>query len=119
MDLSSTIFVCIAITTPLIVLVVISQKSPVLMTIAISRNPGHLTHQECNGGAITLTTERFRKSTVVCSRCHAHAEFKPIYTQLFDFAKETGKEKKISVVRYRDKNTKGRLHIIPATLTHS
>lgn len=102
MDLSSTVFLCIAITTPLIVLFVISQKPPVLMTVIVSRNPGNLTHQECNGGAVTLARGHSNKSSVTCNKCEAHAEFDPVHANLFRFIKEDGKDRKFRVSHFRD-----------------
>lgn len=102
-----------------LVLLMLPQKAP-LMTIISSKNPGHLTHQECGGGAVTLTTDRAaRKSIVTCAGCEVKAEFDPIYTTTsFRLTKEDGKKRSVPLRRYRDKPLKGRLHIIPAPPAH-
>lgn len=95
-------------------LLMLPQKPP-LITVVATRNQDKLTHQECNGGAVTLATDRAaRKSIVTCAGCEAKAEFAPVYAQLFRFAKEDGKPRDITISLYRDKPLKGRLHIIPA-----
>lgn len=89
-------------------------RKPPAMTITISRNPGNLTHQGCNG-TITLAIFPSRKSTVTCSKCNAQAEFDSIYaTVSFRFTKEDGATRKIPISRYRDTPVKGHLHIIAA-----
>lgn len=99
-----------------LVLLMLPQKPP-LMTVVATRNQDKLTHQECNGGAVTLTTDQAAwKNTVTCAGCKAKAEFAPIYAHLFRFAKEDGKPRNVTISDYCDKPQKGRLHIIPAPL---
>lgn len=94
-------------------------QAPPLITIAISKNPGHLTHQDCDGGAVTLASGHFRTSSVTCSRCNAHAEFDPIYASTsFRFTREDGRERRIPLRRYRNKSIRGRLAIISAPPAH-
>lgn len=83
------------------------------MTIAITRNPGHITHQDGCGGAVTLTATS-RKNTLVCSRCNAKAEFEPFYATLLRFTREDGKPRNFSFSRYRDRQVRGRLYVIAA-----
>lgn len=92
-------------------------EKPIRMTIAMDSNHDHLTHQECDGGAVRLIRHHFRKSTVTCDRCSAEAEFDSIYTQLFRFAKEDGMPRNITIVRWRDTPVKGRIHVIPSPPT--
>ncbi|MCR4323299.1 MAG: hypothetical protein NUV61_04410 [Candidatus Azambacteria bacterium] len=93
-------------------------QKPVLMTIAISKNPGHLTHQECDGGIVTLAKNASRKDTITCSRCAKKAEFEPVYAQLFGFTKEDGKPRNITISRYHDEIVRGRIHIISPPPPH-
>lgn len=82
------------------------------MTIVVKRNPG-LRHQECDGGAVTLETDRTkRKNIVSCSRCGATAEFDLIYERLFGYTLEDGKQRNITIRRYRDRPIKGCIHLV-------
>lgn len=87
------------------------------MTISITRNPGHLTHQDGCGGAVTLTTAP-QRNIIECSRCKAKAEFEPFYTTLLRFTREDGKKRSFRFSRYRDRHVKGRLYVIPAPPAH-
>lgn len=79
------------------------------MTIVVKQNPG-LRHQECDGGTVTLVTDKTtRKNTVSCSRCGAHAEFDLIYERLFNYILEDGKRRRVTIRRYRDRPIKGRI----------
>ncbi|MBI5913360.1 hypothetical protein HY839_02870 [Candidatus Azambacteria bacterium] len=97
-----------------LVLTVIQYQKVTHMTIVSTRNPGHLTHQDCGGGIVTHTTDHaIRQSTITCAGCGAKAEFDSIYsTYSFRFIKEDGKERKVPLRRYRDAPMKGRLRII-------
>jgi len=83
------------------------------MTISITRNPGHLTHQDCGGGAVTLT-KTSRKHIIECSRCNARAEFEPFYANLLRFTQEDGKPRNFRFSLYRGRKVRGRLYVILA-----
>ncbi|MEK7493832.1 MAG: hypothetical protein AAB630_01610 [Patescibacteria group bacterium] len=87
------------------------------MTVSITRNPGHLTHQDGCGGAVTLTATS-RKNIIECSRCNAKAEFAPFYATILRFTKEDGKERSFRFSRYRDRQVRGRLTVISAPSAH-
>lgn len=105
---SVSLLTLIVVVLPLAILILLSRKPTLFMTIAISKNPG-LIHQECGGG-VTLTTDTVaRKNTVFCAGCHARAEFDLIYEKLFGFALEDRKQRYITIRRYRDSTVKGRI----------
>lgn len=87
------------------------QRDP-YMTIIVEKDPG-LKHAECDLGSLTLTTDKeARKNTVSCARCGAKAEFNPFYERLIGYTLEDGRQRLLTIHRYRDKPVKGCIRLI-------